>query len=1652
MESNIYDLTEPQKSIWLIEQYYPNTTINTISGTLIMEEEINLEILKRAIYIFVEKNDSFRTRIIIKDGEPKQYVTKILKFEIEEVILSNREELKKLENKIVEDPFELINCDLFKFTIIRFKDGTGGFNAKVHHIISDAWTMSLLINEITEIYTALSSDYEVESQLYPSYLQYIDSNKEYKNSEKYLKDEKYWENTFDTMPENSYIANYKNKTENLEAKRREYVLDEDIIDRIKVFCQNDKTSIYTFLMSVYSLYLSRVSGNKNPIIGTPILNRKNYREKNTTGMFVSTIPNKIHINNELRFKEFISEVTKIQREIFKHQQYGYEKILKSIREKYNIKKQLYDIVLSYQNARDNSKQSKLLYHTKWIFNNYLANSLWINIYDMDNTEELKIFYDYQICKFCETDIDNIHKRILYIMKQILENEEIILNDIEVITPEEKNKLLFEFNNTKTEYQADKTIKELFEEQVNKSPEKIAIVYEDNQMTYKQLNEKANQLAYYLRINKKIKSNDIIGIMVNRSIEMIIGILAIIKAGGAYLPIDPDYPKERITYMLEDSNTKTVLVNNFTYNIVSSNIRMIDISLDSDIYKYQKNDNLDNINVQDDLLYVIYTSGSTGKPKGVMLTHKNINNYINGLKKVIDFSENKTIVSVTTICFDIFVTEVWAGLLNGLKIVLANENEQNMPIKLNELCIKHHVDIIQTTPSRYNILLNSNNYKFLENVKDILVGGEALGEILLSKMRSVTKANIYNMYGPTETAVWSTIKNVTETNEITIGKPIINTQIYILDENKKLLPPDIPGELYIGGDGVSKGYLNNKELTNEKFIKTSFSSTKIYNTNDMAYVKENGELVYLGRTDFQVKVNGYRVELEEVENSILKFDRISSCIVIVKKDIRGRDNIYAYFEAKEKIDINKLRKNLQQQLPQYMVPQYFLQLDNLPYTPNGKIDRKRLPDIHIERKTKLNKAETQIEKKLEKIIRNLLNLSNIDFSEDLLSLGADSLTAISLASEINKEFDIDITIKEIMETKSLEELSEVISKKPKNSKDNKISSIEKKEHYCVSSAQSRIYLANEMSNKIVYNMPGKICIEGNLNVKKLENTFKLLIDRHESLRTYFEVLKNGQIVQKIEDNIEFKLEVTKCNKNDLNNKINEFVQPFNLKKAPLFRAELLQIQQKEFVLLFDMHHIISDGTSIKIIIRELQDIYNDKNLENISITYKDYANWEKENLEKGNFKKQEEFWVNQFNDEVPLLNIPFDFEKPEINSFKGSSISESISEELNKSIIGLSKKYDTTPYIILLCVYYLILIRYTNQDDIVIATPIINRTSKELKNVIGMFVNNIPIRIKSNNQMKFSELVKEVKNIALKCFDNQLYPTDKLIQKLNMQTGEKSLFSTMFVYQNDNDFSIKLNNVKVNVEIINTNISKFDLTLEIREINKKFNIRIEYCTDLFKKETIEYLKEHYINALKDVIKEPNKVLADINIMSEEEENKILNYFNNTKTIYKDNKSIQEIFEENAKKNPNSVALVFEDKKVTYSEINKKANSLATHLRNKGIQNNAIVGLSTKRSEVLIISLLAILKAGGAYLPIDPILPRDRKEYMLEVSGCQIMLVDNDLDTNFKIQTINVEDSRIYKNNTENLSNINNENDLFAVIFTSGSTGKPKCVGLTRKRIK
>ncbi|MDO5555589.1 MAG: condensation domain-containing protein, partial [Clostridia bacterium] len=711
----------------------------------------------------------------------------------------------------------------------------------------------------------------------------------------------------------------------------------------------------------------------------------------------------------------------------------------------------------------------------------------------------------------------------------------------------------------------------------------------------------------------------------------------------------------------------------------------------------------------------------------------------------------------------------------------------------------------------------------------------------------------------------------------------------------------------------------------------------------------------------------------------------------------------------------------------------------------------LPDIKIKSKECIQKANTETEKVLENILKKMLNVKEVDFSENLLALGGDSLTAISLNVQISKEIGTDISIKELMETKNFAELCNVIDNKQKLNKISLIKKIEDNEYYITSSAQKRIYMASQMSNNVVYNMPGKIQIKGNLDVSKLENAFKELISRHESLRTYFEMLRNGEIVQKIKTNNEFKLPIIKCDEINIESKIKNFVKPFKLSEAPLLRVQLLQLKKNKFILLFDMHHIISDGTSIQILMKELEDIYNGNKLKNIKITYKDYTYWEDENIEQGNLKKQEEFWLNQFSDEVPLLSMPLDFKRPEVKSFKGDTISTSVDREMSKNIIKLANKYNTTPYIILLSAYYILLSKYTNQSDIVIASPIINRQKEELNSVIGMFVNNIPIRIKTDDRLIFDDLVSNVKNLSLKCFDNQSYPFDKIVQKLNLNSNNQvnSLFNTMFVYQNNENLTISLNELETKIDIIDINISKFDLTLQIKPQKESFDIYIEYSTDLFRRETIQYLKEHYINVLKEITTNPKIILKDIDIMTNEEKNKILYQFNNTKINY-ENKTIQELFEEHVERKPNATALIFEDEKIKYDDLNKKTNSLAAYLREEGVTRNSIVGLSMKRSPELIVGLLAILKAGGAYLPIDPLLPQDRKEYMIESSGCKLLLVDNNKNTYKDIKTINIKGKNILSNSTRNIPNINSESDLFGVLFTSGSTGKPKCAALTRKR--
>ena len=788
MESNVYNLTNPQKSIWFTEQFYKGTPIENITGCVIVLEKLNFKALQKAINLFVKTNDSFRLKFTMKDDKTFQYLSSFSEFEIENVMVNTDEDIKDIENEMSNTPFEVLDNLLFSFKTFTFPDGHGGFVITAHHLISDAWTAGLVVNEIMDYYEKIINSQIIDNQN-PSYLDYITSEQEYLNSEKFNKDKEFWNEIFKTVPEVATIPsiNVENSNSSLscKAKRKQFVIPKETMNLINEFCKQNKASAFNFFMAVLAIYLSRVSSLDDFTIGTPILNRGNFKEKQTTGMYISTIPFRISINHKIPFAEFLSNISADFSKIFRHQKYPYQYLLEDLRKKDSSIPNLYNILLSYQNVRSNKQTSDINYESSWVGNNFISDDIDIHLYDMNDTGDINIAYDYLISKYSIDDICSIHARFLYIINQVLENNDITLNEIEIVTPDEKKKILYDFNNTSADYPRDKTITQLFEEQVEKTPDNIAVVFEDQKLTYRELNQRANSLANYLRI-QKIGRNDIVGIMVNRSLEMIISILAVLKSGACYIPIDPEYPQDRIEYMLNNSNAKLLLTFKRLENKVIFDNKLF-VELDNELYNSNK-DNLININKPDDLAYIIYTSGSTGKPKGVMLKHSNINNFIQGMCNVVDFNSRKTIVSVTTISFDIFVLESLLPLEKGLKVVIANENEQNDARLFNSLCLENNVNIIQTTPSRFQVLIsNSNELNYLESIADILVGGESFPKMLLEKLQQLTKANIYNVYGPTETTVWSTVKNLTDETSITIGKPISNTRCYILDNNKKLLP-------------------------------------------------------------------------------------------------------------------------------------------------------------------------------------------------------------------------------------------------------------------------------------------------------------------------------------------------------------------------------------------------------------------------------------------------------------------------------------------------------------------------------------------------------------------------------------------------------------------------------------------------------------------------------------------------------------------------------------------------------------------------------------------------------------------------------------------------------------------------------------------------
>lgn len=1460
------------------------------------------------------------------------------------------------------------------------------------------------------------------------------------NQPEFKEQREYWESVVNSeLKPVEILSDYRNPRRTSDKKKRyQYEFPGQLSVKLTEISRDNDLALFMVLFAAFKFFLSAQTGNAEVLIALPLFETGN--KKNAPDIYNDRIFIKERINYEFSVKEFLTDTRDKTMEAFKNQDYPVD--------------------LAFKKAGAGMEQSRfvnqLFFSMENIQNELTVKTLPYRIFFSINREGKRICIDveYDQNLYGDTTVKHMIERYVYILGQFTENSKKELCRIDTLLPEERQKVLVDFNRTGCKYNNQKTIHGLFEEQVIKTPHKTAVVFGNEKITYKELNARANKLARMIR-QTGIAGDSIVGIMMERSIEFVIAVFGILKAGGALLPIDPEFPHDRVRYMLEDSKAALLLVNKPADN-QSLRISVMDIkeSMAADV----EDINPEPVSTAGNLLYVIYTSGTTGNPKGVMLEHGNMVNLLNFEYNATCIEWESRVMQFTTMCFDVCYQEIFSTLLKGGELHIIEDEKKRDIFRMIDFINKNEINVLFLPASLVKSVLGEDVYlsKLKTSVKHIITAGEQL--IVPDALKKYLQSNnvfLHNHYGPSETHVVTavTLEPGTEIDEIpSIGKPIFNTRIYILDRKMNPVPVGVPGEVHISGDSVGRGYINASSRNANRYTEDPFyPGERMYKTGDLARWLPDGNIDFLGRMDHQVKIRGYRIEPEEIELQILNLEQVKDASVIVKKDANGNAFLCAYVVTRPEGKISEVREYLQKKLPDYMIPSYFLKMDILPLTVNGKVDKRALPEpdfAHIDRAEEFVEPEGEVQKKLAKIWCEILNLDSVGADSDFFRLGGHSLKATILSARINREFQVEVPLKVIFDAPTITALADFIVN-TETTGYLPIVPVEKQDFYEVSSSQKRIYILSQMEgNDITYNLPMVRIMEGEADIERLSKVFRELILRHEALRTSFDKI-NGEIVQIIHDQVPFDIEYSEADEAESTRIIESFIRPFDLRVAPLVRVGLIKTADKRYIIMFDTHHIISDGMSLTTIIRELGELYQGAELPRQNIQYKDYAVWQNKMIQSGALKKQEEYWLSRFKGTIPVLDMPLDYTRPPVQSFDGEGLNSYLDSRLSKELKEFAQKHGVTVYTLFMAVYYTLLSRYSGQDDIVVGTPVAGRQHADVINTVGMFVNTLAIRAFPHPSKTFSDFLGEVQADSIQAIENQNYQFEVLVEKLNIQRdiSRNPLFDTMFVFENMGSMGVRLENICFKPYRFESRISKFDCILFAFEEEDTIRLYLEYNIRLFKRETAERMLYHFINLLQEAIACPDKKLQELNMLSSEDMCKILYDYNNTEAQYPMDKTLHQIFEEQVEKVPDKIAVVFEENKITYRELNRKANRLAARLGESGVRRESIVGIMTDRSVEMIIGILAILKAGGAFMPISPECPRDRIRFMMEDSGAKVLLTQQRClyTAEFNgVETLVLENEDLYIGKGSNPERINKENDLAYIIYTSGSTGKPKGV--------
>jgi amino acid adenylation domain-containing protein len=1636
-----YPLSFAQQRVWFLEQLEPGNLAYNVPLAVLLLGPLDVGALERALDETARRHATLRTRLAVVDGEPVQVVEPSLppvKLEVEDRQDVPDDELESaaqaLSAEVLREPFDLGTAPLWRVRLFRQRPERALLSFSMHHAVMDGWSQKLFMRDLARQYQALvrgePSAAPAPALQYPDFAVWQRKHLSGAELERQLA---FWTGMLGDAPRLLALPTDRPRpaVQGHEGSQVVHRVGNDTRGALQALGRQENATLFMTWLAATALFLSRAAGQEMVVLGTPVAGRTRPELEEVIGFFANTLALRVDLSGDPTFRELLRRVRGDTLMAFSYQELPFERLVDELKVPRRLDQQpLYQAMYTAYSAQPaapgaESEDGESLTVEGLSFHPIGADAVAavadLNLVAMEYPSELLLRVEYRTELFDAGTVARMAAQIDRMAFQAASHPDVPLSRL-ALAPDEDLRLVAAWNDAtrREDYRRDVCIHQLFEAQAARTPDAAALVFGEERVTYAELDARANRLARHLR-SLGVGPDVLVGVCMERTPEMIVALFAVLKAGGAYVPVDPAYPAERIGYVLEDAGAPVVLSQSWLEDALpATDARVVFVDAEWPEIEALDPSPLPCVASPANLAYAIYTSGSTGRPKGVAIEHRNTVIVLQWLRDSVSDEERASVLGSTSISFDVSIAEIFGTLCWGGTLVLV-ENA----LSLAELPAGTEVVYASMVPSAAAELLRMGAIP--PSVRTLNLGGEALPNELAQGLYALgTVEKVGNLYGPTEDTTYSTYSLVEKGGpKVYVGHPVANTQAYVLDAHLQPVPVGVPGELYLAGDGVTRGYLNRPGLTAERYIPNPFgpAGSRMYRVGDLVRFMGDGRIDYLGRLDHQVKIRGFRIELGEIESAARERAEVREAVVVARDDgTRGR-RLVAYVVPADgaAVDVAELRTHLRARLPDYMVPSAVVVLDELPHTPNGKVDRLNLPAPEAAQGDagRFVEPRTATERALAAVWREVLKVERVGVHDHFFDLGGHSLLATQVVSRIREQMGTEVALRTLFEAPVLGQLAARIDGASDGAEAEEAAPplvpVPRQGPIPLSFAQERLWFVDRLlPGTSAYNIPLVVPFPAGAGegAATLERALGALVARHEALRTTFRE-EGGVPVQVIHPAGGFRLEVADVpGEGDAAAaaawaRVGEEVnRPFDLETGPLFRATLVRAAGTEPVLVLVMHHIVSDGWSMDVVTRELETLYaafsrgEPSPLPELEIQYADFAVWQRGWLRGRTLERQVEWWKERLAGAPPVLELPTDRPRPPVQGFAGAAERVALPRRLAVRLRELARGEGATLFMALLAGWNALMARWSAQDDVVVGVPVAGRNRAETEGLIGFFVNNLVIRTTLAGDPTFRELLGQVRETLLGAYAHQDVPFERLVEELNVERslGHSPLFQVTFNLQNTPGADLAGGETDADdgeerdlpppahVESV-----KYDLSVNFAEDALGLLGGVEYSTDLFERDTVLRMMRHFRALLEAAAASPDTPLSRLPLVGGEERRTLVEEWSRGEDAPAAEGTLHRLFAEQAARTPDAVAVAFGAAgTTTYAELDARSDRLARHLRALGVTAEVPVALLVERSPEMVVALLAVLKAGGACVPLDPADPRGRWAQRLAASGAAVLL--------------------------------------------------------------